>query len=83
VVVLSYLVFVGKSFDPYDLDGPEQALGYANSYLYALYAAGFLPWVLLGLTSAFEKTVPNSVWIALSVLGFGSIVTAAYLIMRL
>lgn len=83
VCVISYLVFVGKGFDPYDLDRPEQALGYANSYLYALYAAGFLPWILLGLTNVFEKPVSNLVWIVLSVLGFGSVVTAAYLIMRL
>ena len=81
--VVSYLVFVGKGFDPYDSDNPEQALGYTNSYLYALYATGFLPLVLFGLTEVFEKPVSNRVWIVLSVLGVGTSVTAAYLIMRL
>lgn len=81
--VIAYLVFVGKGFDPYDLDRPEQSLGYAKSYLYALYAAGLFPWVLLALTGAFDKPVSNRFWIFLSALGFVSVMTAAYLIMRL
>lgn len=83
VCVISYLVFVGKGFDPYDLDRPERSLGYARSYLYALYAAGFLPWVLLALTGVFETPASNRVWLVLSALGVGSAVAAAYMIMRL
>lgn len=83
VSVISYIVFVGKSFDPYDLDRPEQSEGYARSYLYALYSVGFFPLLLFGLTDVFERPASNRVWLVLSVLGVGFAVTAIYMIMRL
>lgn len=81
--VAAYLLLIGKGFDPYDLDSPEQGLGYAKSSLHALYAAGFLPWVLFGLNQVFEKPVSNRAWLALSFVGFGTTVGMAYSIMRL